>query len=165
MRWPERAVLILTTLMLTAVSPALASDCLYMGVPSSQGALICQTGVIAQCSAGQWVPTQKMCTVETTAAPQNTPAAVPAAPYLLHILTAAYNVGDTGEDVVFSVRDLCEGKEACSFLGDAKFLQGDPAPRQHGRFSIIYECTTGFQSKDAVHVVFRKNETIRLGCR
>ncbi|MDE1985212.1 MAG: hypothetical protein KGL29_03790 [Alphaproteobacteria bacterium] len=108
---------------------------------------------------------QKVCTAETKAPSKETPAAAPAAPYLLHIMTAAYNVDSTGEDVVFSVRDLCEGKETCSFVGDAKFLQRDPAPRQHGRFSIIYECTTGFQSKDAVHLVFRKNETIQLGCR
>ena len=87
----------------------------------------------------------------------------PAPRYLLHILTAS--AGNSGVDVAYRVRDACEGKPACSFVGDAKFLHGDPAPREKGHFSIKYACTTGFQSQDARHDVFGKNATILLNCQ
>ena len=196
----NRGVIVAFTLALAGATPALAAntDCLYLGVSSSQGALICQAGVLAQCKAARWLPTKKFCKVETALAstkqsqvpsavpvpatamppqapplPQPVPQTaavaplpmVPAQPVLLHVLTASYAVGDSGLDVVFDVRAICDGKPDCSFVGDARFLHGDPAPRLKGRFSINYACTTGFQTRDSEHVVFSKNETVTLSCR
>ena len=185
----NRPALAAAALVLAGATPAFAAgECLYLGTPSSQGALICQAGTISQCKAGRWLPTKKACKAETAiahkVAPVAAPSVAPALPpppvpvpqtgvvapppapnYLLHILTASYAAGSSGEDVVFSVRELCEGKPVCSFIGDVKFLRGDPAPREQGRFSINYRCTTGFQSQDAQHVVFAKNATILLSCR
>lgn len=161
--------------------PAMAGgECLYLGTQSSNGALICQAGVISRCSASKWLPTKKVCKPDTAvpskvsvqAAPPPLPPPVAAPPpaqppapvSLLHVMTASYSAGSVGQDVVFALRDLCDGKASCSLVGDIKFLRGDPAPRQKGRFSIVYECTTGFRSGEVHHVVFEKNATIELGC-
>jgi len=192
-----RLALIAAAVALAGATPMFAAgECVYLGTPSSQGALICQAGTISQCKAGRWLPTKKTCKVETTIAHKAAvvapppvaalsppaaslspapipptsivappPAQPPAPRYLLHILTASYSAGNSGVDVSYRLRDVCEGKPACSFVGDVKFLQGDPAPREKGRFSIKYACTTGFQSQDARHDVFAKNATILLNCQ
>jgi hypothetical protein len=159
----------LVAILIASAAPAVAGDCMYMGVPSSAGALICQAGQLSQCSQGRWLPQAKSCAPETIL-PQSAPPAAPAvmvaaAPFLLKILTANYTVGSVGTDVVFKLRALCEGKSACRVAGDAGFLQNDPAPGQRGHFSIKYVCSTGFRNQDAEHVVFAKGAAISLDCK
>ena len=159
-----RRTLLLAILFTTA--PAFASgECLYLGEPSSPGALICQAGVLSRCDEGRWTPTDKSCAADTML--PNPPAAAnqpAAAPYLLHIMTATYNAGSAGTDVVYALRSQCDGKPACSVAGDARLMDGDPAPRLKGRFSVIYQCTTGFQTRPVQHDFFAKHATIKLGC-
>jgi hypothetical protein len=163
---------VLLAALVASAAPAFAADeCLYLGTTSSSGALICQAGVMSQCTASHWAPTQKPCSPETRLSVPPpvqqvvaAPPPAPVSPYLLHVMTASYTVGDTGTDVVFALRSLCDGKPSCSVAGDARLMGGDPAPRIKGKFSVIYECTTGFQSRGVQHDFFAKHATIKLGC-
>lgn len=152
--------------ILVSAAPAFAAgECLYLGEPSSPGALICQAGVLSRCDDGTWTPSDKTCATDTVLPSRSTATnQSPAAPYLLHVMTATYNAGSAGTDVVFALRRQCDGKPACSVPGDARLMDGDPAPRLKGRFSVIYQCTTGFQSRPVRHDFFVKHATIKLGC-
>ena len=146
-----------------AATPALA-DCDHAGQMAAEGARVCQGGVVSVCSAHEWLATTLTCPLQPNgpAAPLITPMAQTA---LIHILNARYRAGAGAIDFVFALRGLCDGKETCVLPTDTRLLQGDPAPRQRGTFTVLYACATGLGTRDTRQAVFDKGAAQTLSCR
>ena len=163
---PSGRVALLAFAVTLIFSTPSRADCDHDGQKTAEGARVCQAGVVSVCSTGAWLQTLLTCPVQPNGPAQALMSPAPASPpvAVIHVLTASYRAGNSGTDFVYALRALCDGKPACTMTADSRLLGSDPAPRQPGQFSVIFACTTGFETVDTKHLTFAKGPPQTLSC-